>query len=347
ASGRVWLKSHDIEEAAEWPETDFHLQSVTQLDGNVIFSRNDRQPVYFYAAYVPVRLEKPDSDGDSLNFWFSPREALWELLPTEQATRYRAYAAQLLDQEGIDPFVHQPFEAVDAIQLDDEALERLGFRFSENSLHYTRVISAEQYIRLDLTGGTDCIAIQDLEQPTDDWDNTYVRFVSDLQGFQGLRWTLPGESPSKNSPSYLDRVQAQLVPVLIECDFLPKSYLFWFEADEQFLATIYGQEDAPFGERYATWLKTQHPGLVEGTNPIRLAPNPASGYTELRLEGVGEEPYRWQLINLQGQVIRTSDWQAFGEAARINLNGLPTGIYLVVVRLESGAQFRSQLLLEQ
>ncbi len=341
----TWRKSHVVERAADWPETDFHLQSITKADGRVIFARNDREPAYLFNAYVPIKIAFPGED--SLTFWFSPREALWQLLEPEQADLYRAYALKLLGGQGADPFVHTPFQSVDALRLDDAALNRLGFTFGDTTLHYEAAVPNGNNLVFDFGERMQCISHEiNPDDGTETHKQPYPQFVSDTSGFQSFRWNTGGESPQKVSPAYLGKVRHQLVAVWVERPHLGEPYLFWFEADEVFLKTIYGSEDAPSGERYATWLKTQHPGLLATDNPIQLSPNPAQTELRLSLADIEDQSYRWQLLNLQGQVLRTSDWIAPNSAINIKLAGYSSGVYLMVVRLQDGRQFSRQLMIE-
>ncbi|MFK7924772.1 MAG: T9SS type A sorting domain-containing protein [Bacteroidia bacterium] len=342
----TWRKDHLLERAADWPETDFHLQSVTKEDGELMFVRNDRNPVHLFTAYVPLKIAMPVSSEDSLTFWFSPREALWEVLSEEQASLYRQYAAQLLAGQGADPFVHRPFSSVDALRLDDEALNRLGFYFVDANLHYEAVVPSGERLVFDFGPEMQCIT----QVMNPDWDGVfyqpYTQFVSDTNGFQSFRWSFDSETKEKLSPAYLGKVRSQLVAIWIERDFLQEPYLFWFEADESFLQTIYGSEEAPSGERYATWLKTQQPGLKPDGSFLQLSPNPANSEVKINFGKENEQPYRWQLLNLQGQVLRTSDWIDPDVQSRLGLTSFSSGIYLVVVRLKNGQQFSKQLLIE-
>ncbi|MEM6348264.1 MAG: T9SS type A sorting domain-containing protein [Bacteroidota bacterium] len=343
-SSTTWRKSHTVEKAADWPETDFHLQSITNADGRVMFARNDREPAYLFNAYVPIKIAFPAED--SLTFWFSPREALWDILAPDQANLYREYAAKLLEGQGADPFVHTPFQAVDALRLDDAALNRLGFTFGDTTLHYEAAVPNGNKLVFDFGERMQCISHEVNPQGTETPRQPYPQFVSDTSGFQSFRWNTGEESPQKESPAYLSKVRHRLVAVWVESSHLNEPYLFWFEANEVFLKTIYGSEDAPSGERYVTWLKTQHPGLLPTENPIQLSPNPAQTNVRLSLADGENQSYRWQLLNLQGQVLRTSDWVAPQTATNIKLEAYSSGVYLVVVRLQNGTQFSHQLLVE-
>ncbi|MEL7530125.1 MAG: T9SS type A sorting domain-containing protein [Bacteroidota bacterium] len=344
-SSSTWRKTYVLERATNWPETDFHLQTITKADGEIMFARNDRKPAYLFAAYVPVKVAMDFAKDDSLVFWFSPREALWDVLPSEEAALYREYAEQLLGGQGVDPFVHQPFQSVDALRLDEQTLNRLGFDFRDSSMHYGSIVPSGQRLSFDFGVKMQCIT----QQENPDWDGVfsqpYPQFVSDTNGFQSFRWNMGNETKEKLSPAYLGKVRKQLVAVWVERDFLDEPYLFWFEADDLFLEAVYASAEAPSGERYATWLKTQQPGLQAAKNSIQLSPNPAQSYVKLSLPETNES-YRWQLLNLQGQVLQTSDWIGAFEDTDIPLQGFSSGVYLVVVRLKNKKQFSTQLLIE-
>jgi choice-of-anchor B domain-containing protein len=77
-----------------------------------------------------------------------------------------------------------------------------------------------------------------------------------------------------------------------------------------------------------------------------LMPNPAGAYTRVLLQ---DAPSGWQLqlMNYSGQILATQQFEAGIKEARLNLQGLPTGLYFVELRAENGSVNRLTVISQQ
>ena len=67
-----------------------------------------------------------------------------------------------------------------------------------------------------------------------------------------------------------------------------------------------------------------------------LMPNPARDYTTIQVKNINTS-WQIQLTNLSGQVLANQQIAAGKQETRLNLEGLPAGLYFVVLRAENGA----------
>ncbi|MFC2102272.1 S8 family serine peptidase [Bacteroidota bacterium] len=85
-------------------------------------------------------------------------------------------------------------------------------------------------------------------------------------------------------------------------------------------------------------------GTTGFSNRLKVYPNPASGEVTVSMTGAGEQPYNLQVVDLFGRTVITKQATASGGNLneRINIAGLPSGIYLVQLVGDNGA-YRTKL----
>lgn len=83
--------------------------------------------------------------------------------------------------------------------------------------------------------------------------------------------------------------------------------------------------------------------LISGFGPYIVSPNPAS--TELRI--LGEEPFHaYQMFDLKGRKVKEAG-NVSGNETRINLDGLPNGLYQLQLLQPAGKAFSGKILIQR
>ena len=74
-------------------------------------------------------------------------------------------------------------------------------------------------------------------------------------------------------------------------------------------------------------------------NSLRVFPNPVKGSLYLAFGEEADSPRHLRLFNLNGRILREQVVGAGRASVEFNLDGLPTGIYMLQVQDEEGSQW--------
>jgi hypothetical protein len=81
---------------------------------------------------------------------------------------------------------------------------------------------------------------------------------------------------------------------------------------------------------------------------VKVYPNPAHGYCQLQYETIGFEQIDYQLLNLQGQLVKRQqlDFGTHRQAVELDLGGLSAGVYVLQLVREGQLMYRQKVVVE-
>ncbi|MEZ4688271.1 MAG: T9SS type A sorting domain-containing protein [Bacteroidia bacterium] len=137
----------------------------------------------------------------------------------------------------------------------------------------------------------------------------------------------------------VDTVGWGVVPDSFHVIFAPSLAVLTGEGSSQ-LGSALQLDGLSFEEGYVTGAEAQHEQI-----PFSIYPNPAKDYATVEWEGTAGENCQISLLDAQGRLQKTFETDGSNEA-RLNLNGLASGMYLVVLKNEKGQRSIKQIIVE-
>jgi hypothetical protein len=337
---------------------------------DVFYNRESSNYGLFYAendTLVPVKLTSKQLRNDNeVILWFRTSDALFGSLPSRYQHLKESYAEFKTHKNycGADDFVKfEPKKIIDRIrlvELTEHHLKNLGFSFEDSVISFQSDISNTTSIDYSVGLHINSVAVSTINDLGEEINNGVVlHYVSDSLGKQNLRWyssKLPSEE--KTLEKFLEHNQI-LVPIILKQkdypQYLEKDLIFWFEPSLELFSKLppaigrqlekeyrfYMAETEE--ERKANTTSCVYFDVCKNTLDVRdfmVYPNPASNNATVAFSSQNEISGEILLLSITGAQLRTlvssSQFHQGVNQVNINLSGIASGIYMVVLKTNLG-----------
>ena len=309
--------------------------------------------------YVGIKLNQQVSSlfDQEQTIWFQPTESFLALLPDRYSYLSETVKCirELRDQTGrtniVSHYLNSMMEGIQALELPQDKLEQMGFEFSNNQIEYSQQETALCGMTLSL--GEDEMGV-DMRGRHPKRLSKLV-FVSDNLGRQWVSWNCDKGNKEKSNEAFVASYET-LIPVILSKStypFLTKDQFLWFEATDELLGVIPGEQGQQIREEYEYLVAEVKSDLTTSCtffeacrstihlHELEVYPNPTSdGKVSIRFQLPEQSDLSITLTDLNGkevsQLISRKTYDSGLNELKLNVATAMPGMYLLIIRTKDG-----------
>ena len=309
--------------------------------------------------YVGIKLNQQVSSlfDQEQTLWFQPTESFLALLPDryDYLSETVKCIQELRGQTGrtniVSHYHNSMMEGIQALELPQDKLEQMGFEFSNNRIEYSQQETSICGMKLSL--GNDEMGV-DMRGRHPKRLSKLV-FVSDNLGRQWVSWNCDKGNNDKSNEAFVASYET-LIPVILSKStypFLAKDQYLWFEATDELLGLIPGEQGQLIREEYKYLVAEDKSDLRTSCtffeacrstihlHELEVYPNPTSnGEVSMQFQLPEQLDLSITLTDLNGkevsELISKKTYDSGLNELKLNVADAISGMYLLIIRTNEG-----------